>query len=116
MGRLLFLIAVVFVLPLAARAEVQAERRVEACPAVSLSAAPSGGNRLRMSCRGCISKTCGAHVASCSANCAECAVLLSFGLLPALIARQLLIPAGYSALQDHHGPPDPYPLRPVAIS
>lgn len=116
MRRLLLLVAIVLVLPLAARAEVRANRGLEACPVVSLWAAPLGGSRLRMSCCGFIAKVCGAHVASCSANCAQDTVLLPDTLLPASIASPLIVLAGHSELQDHHGPPDPLPPRPIAIS
>lgn len=114
MGRPFLLVAIVLMLPLVARAEVRANRGIEACPVVALLAAQSGGNRLRMTCRGCIPKACGADVASCIANCAQTTVVLAFTQLPAPPALSVT-PTEFSVLQDHHGPPDPLPPRPIAI-
>lgn len=118
MARLLPLLfmAAVLTLPAIARTILRADVQIEASAAFVQSAAPSNAKRMAIMCRGCKVKACGANAITCITNCGAANTLLPLTIVLATITPQVAGPSVIPAFRDHHGPPDPSPPRPIAIS
>jgi len=112
----LLLIAVALALPANARTVVRADVHIEASAAFVQSATPANAKRMTMMCRGCKVKACGANAIACGVYCAAANALLPLTIVLAAITPQVAGPSVIPAVRDHHGPPDPYPPRPITIS
>lgn len=112
----LLLIAVASTLPAAARTSMQKAVQIEASASFVQSATPANAKRMAMVCRGCMVKGCGANAIVCSVHCATANALLPLTIALAAITSEAMGPSVSPAGRDHHGPPDPYPPRPIPIS
>ena len=111
----LLLLAAALMVPTAGGSVARTDALVkpEASTAAQL-AAPSNAKRMAIPCRGCMWKACGVSAIGCGACVAN--ALLPVTDVLATITPAVTGPSGISALRDHHGPPDPYPPRPIVIS
>ncbi len=119
MGRLLvlLLLAVALMAATSARSSVRTDTRIEPeASAAAQSTAPSNVKRTAVPCRGCTWKACGVSAIGCGAYCAVANALVPVTDVLATITPTVTGPSGISAFRDHHGPPDPYPPRPIVIS
>lgn len=112
----LLLIAVALMFPAAAQTGVRIDVRVDVCVTLAQPAVLSNAMRTGMPCRICKMKSCSANAVACSSYCVVASALLPriVGLVPS--PSEVVVPLLTPALLDHHGPPDPYPPRPTAIS
>lgn len=110
------LIAVALTMPAAAQAGVRIDVPIDASATLVRSAVLSNAIQMAMPCRACKAKACSAIANACGAYCTAATALLPIAPALAATTAQVAGPSVIPAVLDHHGPPDPYPPRPTAIS
>ena len=112
----LLAIAVALIVPTAVASIAPSDVRIEAAASTAQFAAPSNAKRTAVPCRGCTWKACSVSAIGCSAYCAAGNALIPGMDILVMITRAVTGSSVIAILRSHHGPPDPYPPRPIVIS